>query len=137
MNAKKHPDFVESKVADNMALGTRTKLHLLRSDRYLYEDKVAMAMEKAREANGLIHRHGLKLEFAPAKSRIGVSNSGRIDHLLTMLEKENEEWQETKFSSSTNDYLVESESAHSDKFGTDKDEPDQSIAIISFHKFSK
>ena len=106
MNAKKHPDFVESKVADNMALGTRTKLHLLRSDRYLYEDKVAMAMEKAREANGLIHRHGLKLEFAPAKSR--------IDHLLTMLEKENEEWQETKFSSSTNDYLAESESAHSD-----------------------
>ena len=46
-NAKKHLDFVESKVADNMALGTRIKLHLLRSDQYLYEDKVAMAMEKA------------------------------------------------------------------------------------------
>ena len=106
MNAKKHLDFVESKVADNMALGTRIKLHLLRSDQYLYEDKVAMAMEKAREANALIHRHGFKLEFAPAKSR--------IEHLSTMLKQENEGWQETEFSLSKNDYLAESESAHSD-----------------------
>ena len=106
MSAKKHLDFVEFKVADNMALGTRIKLLLLRSDQYLYEDKVAMAMEKAREANGLIHRHGFKLEFAPAKSR--------IDHLSTMLKQENKEWQETELSSSTNDYPAESESAHSD-----------------------
>ena len=106
MSAKKHLDFVEFKVADNMALGTRIKLLLLRSDQYLYEDKVAMAMEKAREANGLIHRHGFKLEFAPAKRR--------IDHLSTMLKQENEEWQETELSSSTNGYLAESESAHSD-----------------------
>ena len=61
MSAKKHLDFVEFKVADNMALGTRIKLLLLRSDQYLYEDKVAMAMEKAREANGLIQQHGFKL----------------------------------------------------------------------------
>ena len=95
MNAKKHLDFVESKVADNMALGTRIKLLLLRSDQYLCEDKVAMAMEKAQEANALIHRHGFKLEFAPAKRC--------IDHLSTMLRQENEEWQETELSSSTND----------------------------------
>ena len=83
MNAKKHLDFVESRASDNMALGTIIKLHLLRSDQYLYEDKVAMAMEKAQEANALIHRHGFKLEFAPAKRR--------IDHLSTMLRQENEE----------------------------------------------
>ena len=106
MNAKKHLDFVEFKVADNMALGTRIKLLLLRSDQYLYEDKVAMAMEKAQEANALIHRRGFKLEDAPVKSR--------IDHLSTMLGQENEEWQETEFSSSTNDYLAESESVQSD-----------------------
>ena len=106
MNAKKHLDFVEFKVADNMALGTRIKLLLLRSDQYLYEDKVAMAMEKAQEANVLIQRHGFELEFTPAKSR--------IDHLSTMLGQENEEWQEKEFNSSTNDYLTESESVHSD-----------------------
>ena len=36
INAKKHLDFVEFKVTDNMALGTRIKLLLLRSDQYLY-----------------------------------------------------------------------------------------------------
>ena len=106
MNAKKHLDFVEFKVADNMALGTRIKLLLLRSDQCLYEDKVGMAMEKAQEANALIQRHGFELEFAPAKSR--------IDHLSTMLGQENQEWQETEFSSSTKVYLAESESAQSD-----------------------
>ena len=106
MNAKKHLDFVEFKVADNMALGTRIKLLLLRSDQYLYEDKVGMAMEKAQEANALIHQHGFELEFAPAKSR--------IDLLSTMLGQENRGWQETEFSSSTKVYLAESESAQSD-----------------------
>lgn len=89
-----------------MALGTRIKLLLLRSDQYLYEDKAVMAMEKAREASALIHRHGFKLEFAPAKNR--------IDHLSAMLRQENEEWREREFSSSTNDYLADSDSAHSD-----------------------
>ena len=106
MNAKKHLDFVEFKVADNMALGTRIKLLLLRSDQCLYEDKVGMAMEKAQEANALIHQHGFELEFAPAKSR--------IDLLSTMLGQENRGWQETEFSSSTKVYLAESESAQSD-----------------------
>lgn len=106
IQAKKHLDFVEFKASDNMALGTRIKLLLLRSDQYLYEDKAVMAMEKAREASALIHRHGFKLEFAPAKNR--------IDHLSAMLRQENEEWREREFSSSTNDYLADSDSAHSD-----------------------
>ena len=108
MKAKKHLDFVEFKEANNGALGTRIKLLLLRSDQYLYEDKVAMAMEKAQEAHAVIQRHGFKLEFASAKSR--------IDHLSAMIRQENEEWQETEISSSssTSDCLAESESAHSD-----------------------
>ena len=109
MNAKKHLDFVEFKEANNGALGTRIKLLLLRSDQYLYEDKVAMAMEKAQEAHAVIQRHGFNLEVAPAKSR--------IDHLSAMIRRqENEEWQETEISSSssTSDCLGESESAHSD-----------------------
>jgi len=80
----------------------------LQSDQYLYEDNVAMAMEKAQEASALIHQHGFKLEFASAKSR--------IDRLSTMIWQENEEWRETEFSSSsgTSDHLAESERAHSD-----------------------
>jgi len=107
-NAKKHLDFVEFKVADNIALGTRIKLLLFRSDQYLYEDKVAMAMEKAQEANALIHRHGFELEVAPAKSR--------IDRLSAIIRQDNEEWRETEFTSSsgTSDCLAESESTHSD-----------------------
>ena len=107
MNAKKHLDFVESKLADNESLGTRITFLLLQSDQYLYEDNVAMAMEKAQEASALIHQHEFKLEFASAKSR--------IDRLSTMIWQENEEWRETEFSSSsgTSDYLSESESAHS------------------------
>ena len=103
MNAKKHLDFVEFKEANNAALGTRIKLLLLRSDQYLYEDKVAMAMEKAQEAHAVIQRHGFKLEVAPAKSR--------IDHLSAMIRQENEEWRERGCSSSGSDYLDESESA--------------------------
>ncbi|XP_020610562.1 uncharacterized protein LOC110049128 [Orbicella faveolata] len=108
MNAKKHLDFVESKLTDNESLGTRITFLLLRSDQYLYEDNVAMAMEKAQEASALIHQHGFKLEFASAKSR--------IDRLSTMIWQENEEWRETEFSSSsgTSDHLAESERAHSD-----------------------
>ena len=82
MNAKKHFDFVEFKEANNGALGTRTKLLLLRSDQYLYEDKVAMAMEKAQEAHAVIQRHGFKLEVAPAKSR--------IDHLSAMIRRQDQ-----------------------------------------------
>ena len=103
MNAKKHLDFVESKVTDNMALGTRIKLLLLRSDQYRCEHNVAMAMEKAREASALIHQHGFELESAPAKRR--------IDRLSAMIRQENERWRETEFSSRANDYLTESESA--------------------------
>ena len=104
LKAKKNLDFVESTVADNMALGTRIKLLLLRSDQYLCEDKVAMAMEKAQEANELVHRHGFKLESVPAKKR--------IDYLSAMQKQENEEWRNSEFRSS-NDYFAGSESVSS------------------------
>ena len=103
MNAKNHLDFVEFKVAQNMALGTRIKLLLLRSDQYLYEDKVAMAMEKAEEAHTLVHRHGFKLEVAPAQSR--------IDNLSAMIRQEKEECREMGFGVNADDYLAESEGA--------------------------
>ena len=107
-NAKNHLDFVESKLADNESLGTRIPFLLLRSDQYLYEDNVPMAMEKAQEASALIHQHGFKLEFASAKNR--------IDRLSAMIRQENEEWRETEFSfnSVTSDCVAESESTHSD-----------------------
>ena len=82
MNAKKHLDFVESKLADSESLGTAITFLLLRSDQYLYEENVAMAMEKAQEAGALIHQHGFKLGFASAKSR--------IDHLSVMIRQLNE-----------------------------------------------
>ena len=103
MNAKNHLDFVEFKVAQNMALGTRIKLLLLRSDQYLYEDKVAMAMEKAQEAHTLVHRHGFKLEVAPTQSR--------IDNLSAMIRQEKEECREMGFGVNADDYLAESEGA--------------------------
>ena len=108
MNAKKHLDFVESKLPDNESLGTRIPFLLLRSDQYFYENNVPMAMEKAQEASALIHQHGFKLEFASAKSR--------IDRLSAIIRQENDEWREPEFSSSsvTNDYVSESESDHSD-----------------------
>ena len=37
-------------------------------------------MEKVQEASALIHQHGFKLEFAPAKSR--------IDRLSAMMQQE-------------------------------------------------
>ena len=87
MNAKKHLDFVESKLADNESLGTRITFLLLRSDQNRCEHNVAMAMEKAQEASALIHRHGFQLEFAPAKRR--------IDRLSTMIRWEREQWRES------------------------------------------
>ena len=105
LKAKKHLDFVEFNVGDNMALGTRIKLLLLRSDQYLCEDKVTMAMEKAKEANELIHRHDFQLEYVSAKKR--------IDYLSARQKKENEEWPISEYCS-TNDNLTDSESAHSE-----------------------
>ena len=108
MEAKKQLDFVESKLADNESLGTRIKCLVLQSDLYRYENNVPMAMEKVQDAMALIDEHGFDLERAGAQCR--------IDHLSTMIRQENEEWGETEFSSSssTSDYLVESESTHSD-----------------------
>ena len=110
MKAKNHLNFVESILADNKPSRTRKKFLLLRSDQYLYENNVPMAMEKAQEAIALIDKQGFKLERAAAKSR--------IDHLssITQQPQENVEWREAEFSSSsgTSDYLAESESAHSD-----------------------
>lgn len=85
LKAKKHLDLAEEgRKADNMSLGVRIKLLIWRSDQYLCENNVAMAMEKVREANMLINRHGFKLEVTPAKSR--------IDYLSAMIRRENEEW---------------------------------------------
>ena len=102
MIAKKHLDLVESKLPDNESLGSRITLLLLGSDQYLYENNVYTAMEKVQEASALIHQHGFKLEFAPAKSR--------IDRLSAMMQQENAERRDT-------DYFAECESAHSDCFG--------------------
>ena len=110
MKAKKHLDFVESKLADNESLGTRIKCFVLQSDVYRYQHNVPMAMKKAQKAMALIEEHGFDLERAGAQSR--------IDHLSTMKRQESEEWGETEFSSSSSTSgLAESESAHSDKFG--------------------
>jgi len=93
MNAQKHLDLVESKIADNESLGSEIPFLLLRSDLYLFEGNVPMAMEKVQEAIALIDKHGFELEFASAKSR--------IDRLSSMIWQENEEWRETEFSSSS------------------------------------
>ena len=110
MKAKDHLDFVESKLADSKSLRIKITFLLLRSDQYLYEDNVAMAMEKAQEAIALIDKYGFELERAAAKIR--------FDHLSTMIRQEDEEWRETELSSgsSTSDYLAESERARSDQF---------------------
>ena len=71
MKAKRHLDFTESRTADgNMALGTRIKHLLLRSDQYCSEQNNAMAIEKAEEARVLILRHGFELELDSAEKRI-------------------------------------------------------------------
>ena len=104
MKAKNHLDFLEPKLADN--IGLKIRFLLLRSDQYLYEGKVAIAMEKAQKASALIHQHGFKLEIVYAKSR--------IDRLSTMLRQENEVWRETElgYSSDTSSCSTESESAN-------------------------
>ena len=108
MTAKKHLDFVEPKLTDNESLASKIPFLLLRSDRYLFEDNIAMAMEKVQEAIALIGKHGFELEFASAKSR--------IDRLSSMIRQENVEWREKELSSSSSSSgsLAESESAHSD-----------------------
>jgi len=108
MEAKNHLNFIESKLADNKSLRTRIKFALLRSDQYLYEDNVSMAMEKALEAIALIDKHGLEIELAAARRR--------IDRLTTMIPQGNKEWRETECSSSssTSDCLIENESTGSD-----------------------
>jgi len=101
--ATKHLDFLEPKLAESKSLGSEIKFLLLRSDQYLYEGKVPMAMEKAQEASALIDVHGFELESASAKSR--------IYRLSSMVRQENLEWRETEFGSSsdTSGYFTESE----------------------------
>ena len=71
MKAKRHLDSTESRTADGkMALGTRIKHLLLRSDQYCSEQNNAMAIEKAEEARVLILRHGFELELDSAEKRI-------------------------------------------------------------------
>ena len=103
LKAKKHLDFVEGK---NLSLGTRIKFLLLRSDQFLYEGKVAMAMEKAQEANGLIQRHGFQLESVPAKNR--------IECLSAMLKQDGGNGLGISEYFCTNDDTTDKESAHSE-----------------------
>ena len=71
MLAKEHLDLTESRTVNgNMALGTRIKHLLLRSDQYCFEQNNAMAIEKAEEARVLIQRHGFELELDSAEKRI-------------------------------------------------------------------
>ena len=71
MLAKEHLDLTESRTVNgNMALGTRIKHLLLRSDQYCSEQNNAMAIEKAEEARVLILRHGFELELDSAEKRI-------------------------------------------------------------------
>ena len=71
MKAKRHLDLTESRTADgNMGLGTRIKYLLLRSDQHYFEKNIAMAVEKAEEAMGLILAHRFELELDSAEKRI-------------------------------------------------------------------
>ena len=71
MKAKEHLDSTESRTADgNMGLGTRIKYLLLRSDQHYFEKNIAMAVEKAEEAMGLILAHRFELELDSAEKRI-------------------------------------------------------------------
>ena len=71
MKAKRHLDLTESRTADgNMGLGTRIKYLLLRSDQHYFEQNIAMAVEKAEEAMGLILAHRFELELDSAEKRI-------------------------------------------------------------------
>ena len=94
MKAKRHLDLTESRTADGkMALGTRIKLLLLRSDQYCFEQNNAMAIEKAEEAKVLIQRHGFELELDSAERR--------ISRLSDMLRLEKGEWSRSDLCSSS------------------------------------
>ena len=57
--------------ADNLAVGTKINLVLLRSDQFRLEGNVAMAMEKALEARALIEKYdGFERQLASAQKRI-------------------------------------------------------------------
>ena len=57
--------------ADNLAVGTKINLVLLRSDQFRLEGNVAMAMEKALEARALIEKYdGFERQLASAEKRI-------------------------------------------------------------------
>ena len=105
IKAKERLDFLEPILADNKSLGSKITFLLLRSDQYLYEDNVSMAMEKAQQARVLIRQNGFKLESASAERC--------IDRLSTIIRQRQEigEWQETgsgSFSDTTG-YFTESE----------------------------
>ena len=72
LQAKKHLDSIEDGPdADNMAVGTKINLLLLRSDQFRLEGNVAMAMEKALEARALIEKYdGFERQLASAEKRI-------------------------------------------------------------------
>ena len=72
IQAKKHLDSIEDGPdADNMAVGTKINLVLLRSDQFRLEGNVAMAMEKALEACALIEKYdGFERQLASAQKRI-------------------------------------------------------------------
>lgn len=72
IQAKKHLDSIEDGPdADNMAVGTKINLVLLRSDQFRLEGNVAMAMEKALEARALIEKYdGFERQLASAEKRI-------------------------------------------------------------------
>ena len=72
VQAKKHLDSIEhGPDADNLAVGTKINLVLLRSDQFRLEGNVAMAMEKALEARALIEKYdGFERQLASAEKRI-------------------------------------------------------------------
>ena len=72
VQAKKHLNSIEhGPDADNMAVGTKINLVLLRSDQFCLEGDVAMAMEKALEARALIEKYdGFERQLASAEKRI-------------------------------------------------------------------
>ena len=72
VQAKKHLNSIEhGPDADNMAVGTKINLVLLRSDQFRLEGNVAMAMEKALEARALIEKYdGFERQLASAEKRI-------------------------------------------------------------------
>ena len=72
VQAKKYLDSIEfGAEADNMAVGTKINLLLLRSDQFRFEGNDAMAMEKAEEARTLVKIYdGFERQLASAEKRI-------------------------------------------------------------------